>query len=129
MLQVLAEQGKAGFYTGRIAQAIVDCVQKHGGVLSLADLKKHESSYDQPIKTCYRGIDVWEMPPNGQGITALMAFNILEGFDISSESRKYTLFMPISMLSVVCLHDVLCDRVLLLFQVCSTTVLNTCTLL
>ena len=98
MLQVLAEQGKAGFYTGRIAQAIVDCVQKHGGVLSLADLKEHESSYDQPIKTCYRGIDVWEMPPNGQGITALMALNILEGFDISSESRKYTLYMPISML-------------------------------
>lgn len=50
-----------------------------------ADLKGHTSTFDQPVKTCYRGIDVWEMPPNGQGITALVALNILEGFDISSE--------------------------------------------
>lgn len=80
--QLLAEHGKAGFYTGRVAQAIVDCVQSHGGVMTLRDLEEHRSSVDQPIKTCYRGIDVWEMPPNGQGITVLIALNILEGFDI-----------------------------------------------
>ena len=105
MLQVLAEQGKAGFYTGRIAQAIVDCVQKHGGVLSLADLKEHESSYDQPIKTCYRGIDVWEMPPNGQGITALMALNILEGFDSQENihfSCLYQCYIKLSVVSTRC---------------------------
>lgn len=86
--QLLAEHGKAGFYSGRVAQAIVDCVQSHGGVMTLQDLEEHRSSMDQPIKTCYRGIDVWEIPPNGQGITALIALNILEGFDIKSEMQS-----------------------------------------
>ena len=84
-IQALAEQGKNGFYTGRVAKAIVQCVQSHGGVMTLSDLKQHCSTHDQPLKTSYRGVDVWEMPPNGQGITALMALNILEGFDIASE--------------------------------------------
>ena len=60
-------------------------VQEHGGVLSFEDLEKHNSTFDDPICTCYRGINVWEMPPNGQGITALLALNILEGFDIKGE--------------------------------------------
>ena len=70
-----------------MAQAIVNCVRSHGGEMALSDLADHTSTYDTPIKTCYRGIDVWEMPPNGQGITALLALNILEGFDISSETH------------------------------------------
>ena len=57
-------------------------MQEHGGVLSEEDLANHESTFDEPIRTTYRGIDVWEMPPNGQGITALIALNILEGFDL-----------------------------------------------
>ena len=68
-----------------MASAIVDCVQGCGGVMTLGDLKDHCGSCDQPIKTTYRGVDVWEMPPNGQGITALMALNILEGFDFIGE--------------------------------------------
>jgi gamma-glutamyltranspeptidase/glutathione hydrolase len=86
--RALAQHGKPGFYSGRIGQAIVDCVQSHGGVMTLADLEAHTSSHDQPIKTCYRGIDIWEMPPNGQGITALLALNILEGFDIASMTHN-----------------------------------------
>lgn len=82
-MQTLAEHGKAGFYEGRIAEAVVKCVQTHGGVMTLEDLKNHCSTYDEPIRTSYRGIDVWEIPPNGQGITALVALNILEGFDFS----------------------------------------------
>lgn len=82
--KALAEQGKKGFYEGKIAEAVVSCVQAHGGVMTLEDMKDHKSTFDTPIKTTYRGIDVWEMPPNGQGITALMALNILEGFDFSS---------------------------------------------
>lgn len=52
--------------------------------MTLEDMKEHKSSFDTPIKTTYRDIDVWEMPPSGQGITALMALNILEGFDFTS---------------------------------------------
>ena len=88
-LQTVAEHGKAGFYEGRVAEAIVQCVQSHGGVMTLDDLKNHKSTFDQPIKKCYRGIDVWEMPPNGQGITALIALNILKGFDFSGSCVLY----------------------------------------
>ena len=89
-IQALAEQGKNGFYTGRVAEAIVQCVQSHGGVMTLSDLKQHCSTHDQPLKTSYRGVDVWEMPPNGQGIAALMALNILEEFDIASELNTFS---------------------------------------
>ena len=88
-LQTVAEHGKAGFYEGRVAEAIVQCVQSHGGVMTLEDLKDHKSTFDQPIKKCYRGINVWEMPPNGQGITALIALNILGGFDFTGLYALY----------------------------------------
>ncbi len=82
---MLAEHGKPGFYEGRIAEALCDSVQAHGGVLSTADMKAHSSTFDDPIRTHYRGVDVWEMPPSGQGITALIALNILEGYDFTGE--------------------------------------------
>lgn len=74
--------GKDGFYKGRIARAVVDIVQKNGGVLCLDDLENHQTTYDDPIKINYRGINVWEMPPNGQGITALIALNLLKDIDV-----------------------------------------------
>ncbi|XP_025900910.1 uncharacterized protein LOC112952299 isoform X1 [Nothoprocta perdicaria] len=78
----LARYGKRGFYEGRIAAAIVETVQKHGGVMDLEDVRNHSTEEIKPIFTNYRGVNVWEIPPNGQGITALMALNILENFDV-----------------------------------------------
>jgi gamma-glutamyltranspeptidase/glutathione hydrolase len=81
--RTLAEHGKQGFYEGRIAEAIVEIIQSYKGVMSLDDLKNHYNTYDEPISTNYKGVDVHEIPPNGQGITALIALNILEEFEIS----------------------------------------------
>jgi gamma-glutamyltranspeptidase/glutathione hydrolase len=61
----------------------VDVVRAHGGVLSLDDLAQHANTYDDPVSVQYRGYDVWEMPPNGQGIVALEALQILSGFDVA----------------------------------------------
>ncbi len=79
----VAEGGKAAFYQGEVAEAIVDVIQKSGGCLSLDDLTSHQATWDEPISTTYRGYRVWECPPNGQGLAALMGLNILEGFDLS----------------------------------------------
>ncbi|MEX2680787.1 MAG: gamma-glutamyltransferase [Candidatus Sigynarchaeota archaeon] len=84
VLNAIAEHGKAGFYEGWVAKAIVDTHQAAGGKLTLDDLKEHKSTMETPITVKYRGIDVHEIPPNGQGITALIALNILEGFDLAS---------------------------------------------
>ncbi len=81
-LQMVAEHGKAGYYEGEIADAIVAVVQQNGGVLSLADLANHTSTWETPISTDYHGTRVWECPPNGQGLAALLALNILETLDI-----------------------------------------------
>jgi gamma-glutamyltranspeptidase/glutathione hydrolase len=80
--RVIAEGGKDAYYRGEMARAIVDAVQKSGGVMTEQDLAEHTSTWDEPISTTYRGVRVWECPPNGQGLTALLALNILEGFDL-----------------------------------------------
>jgi gamma-glutamyltranspeptidase/glutathione hydrolase len=82
-LTCVAEAGAAAFYQGEIATAIARTVQAAGGCLSEADLAAHRSTWDEPISTTYRGITLWECPPNGQGLTALIALNILEGFDLA----------------------------------------------
>ena len=78
---MLAKEGKKGFYEGQIAKSIVDIVGSRGGCLAMEDLQSHLSTFDDPIKVTYKGVNVWEMPPSGQGLTALMALNILKGFD------------------------------------------------
>jgi gamma-glutamyltranspeptidase/glutathione hydrolase len=80
----IAEGGKAAFYQGEIAEAIAIVVQQAGGCLSVDDLAAHTSTWEQPISTTYRGLRVWECPPNGQGLAALIALNLLEGFDLAS---------------------------------------------
>ncbi len=79
----LVEHGKAGFYEGRVAEATIEVLQWTGSTMTLDDLKRHRTTFDEPININYRGLDIYEMPPNGQGITALLALNILEGFDLT----------------------------------------------
>src|SRR4029077_2237623 len=78
-------RGKDEYYRGELGRAVVAAVQKEGGVLTMEDLQAHESTWVQPISTSYRGMRVWECPPNGQGITALLALNILEGFELKGQ--------------------------------------------
>lgn len=83
-LSVVARENKRGFYQGQIAEAIVSVIKDAGGCLSAEDLESHVSTWEIPISVNYRGLRVYECPPNGQGITALIALNILEGFDLAS---------------------------------------------
>jgi len=83
-LRVIASEGRKGFYEGEIAKIISEFIKEQGGFLSYDDLKNHKSEWVEPVSTNYRGYDVWELPPNGQGIAALQILNLLEGFDIKS---------------------------------------------
>jgi gamma-glutamyltranspeptidase/glutathione hydrolase len=82
-MRKIAADGKSAFYEGEIAHAIASVIQQAGGCLTIDDLSAHRSTWEHPISTTYRGLRVWECPPNGQGLTALLALNILEGFDLS----------------------------------------------
>jgi len=81
-LRTLAEEGKAPFYTGAIAERIVSAVRAEGGELSLEDLADHDSEWVDPISTDYRGYRVYQCPPNGHGLAALLALNIAREFDM-----------------------------------------------
>ena len=83
-LSKIAGQGRDYFYKGEMTRIIDKFMQEQGGFLSYEDLAKHQSEWVEPISTNYRGYDVWELPPNGQGTAALQILNILEGFDIAS---------------------------------------------
>ncbi|MCB1100382.1 MAG: gamma-glutamyltransferase [Verrucomicrobiae bacterium] len=82
-LERIASEGSAGFYKGSIAETIAASVQKAGGYLSVDDLASHRSEWVEPVSANYRGYDVWELPPNGQGIAALQILQVLKGYDIS----------------------------------------------
>jgi gamma-glutamyltranspeptidase/glutathione hydrolase len=80
----IVEGGKSAFYQGMIAEAIASVIQQAGGCLTVEDLAAHTSTWEQPISTTYRHVRVWECPPNGQGLAALLALNLLEGYNIGS---------------------------------------------
>ncbi|MCP4333009.1 MAG: gamma-glutamyltransferase [Gammaproteobacteria bacterium] len=82
-LRSIAKQGRDGFYQGAIAEEMVCFSDTHDGLLTLDDLANHKSEWVQPITSNYRGFDVFEIPPNGQGITTLMALNILAQTDVA----------------------------------------------
>jgi len=79
----VAEGGKKSFYQGEIADAIAAVLKQAGGCMTTDDLAAHVSTWEIPISITYRGYCVYECPPNGQGITALIALNLLEGFDLA----------------------------------------------
>lgn len=83
-------QGQA-FYQGELAQALTGFVQQHGGALSMADMHAYQPEWVTPIATPYRGYTVHEMPPNGQGIAALMALGMVQHFDLASMGPDDTL--------------------------------------
>jgi gamma-glutamyltranspeptidase / glutathione hydrolase len=81
-LRQVAEGGAQAFYQGEIARAIVSAVQAAGGCISEEDLAAHHSDWVEPIHTTYHDLRIWECPPNGQGLAALLALKLLEGFDL-----------------------------------------------
>lgn len=83
-LDKIVKGGRNEFYRGTIARTIDAFMKANGGFLSYDDLARHHSEWVEPISTSYRGYDIWELPPNGQGIAALQILNILEGYDIAS---------------------------------------------
>lgn len=91
-LEKIAKGGRDAFYKGDVAKTIATYIQEQGGFLSEEDLANHTSEWVEPVSTNYRGYDVWELPPNGQGTAALQMLNILENYDIKKMgfgSRDY----------------------------------------
>ena len=86
--RAIAEHGRDAFYKGDIAKQIVEFSKANGGYFSMQDFADHKSEWTDPVSTNYRGYDVWELPPNGQGIAALEMLNILEGYDVKALGRN-----------------------------------------
>ncbi len=83
-LERIGREGRDVFYQGDIARTIAAFMEKHGGFLSYEDLATHQSEWVEPVSVNYRGYDVWELPPNGQGIAALQILGIMEGYDLKA---------------------------------------------
>ena len=112
-LQLIAESGAAAFYTGELAERIGTFAEASGGWLRAADFAAHQHTWVDPISTNYRGYDVWEIPPNGQGLAALLALNILEGFAMGSIPRdsahSYHLQLEAMKLAYIDAHRYIAD--------------------
>jgi gamma-glutamyltranspeptidase / glutathione hydrolase len=87
-LRLIAEKGRDAFYKDEIADKVDEFMRANGGFLRKPDFEKHTSTWVEPVSTSYRGYDVFELPPNGQGIAALQILNILEGFDLRAMGRN-----------------------------------------
>jgi len=87
-LRLISEKGRDAFYKGEIANKIDKFMRESGGFLRMVDFEKHTSTWVNPVSTNYRGYDVFELPPNGQGIATLQMLNILEGFDLREKMGR-----------------------------------------
>jgi len=82
--EIITQEGRDAFYRGDIARTIESYIRENGGFLSYEDMAAHISTWVDPVSTNYRGYDIWQLPPNGQGIAVLQILNILEGYDVAS---------------------------------------------
>ena len=82
--RLLAQGGRDAFYRGPIAAAMVAFSQANGGHFSAADFEQHKSEWVEPVSTTYRGYEIWELPPNGQGLAVLEMLNLLEAYDLKA---------------------------------------------
>src|SRR5688572_12129767 len=87
-LRQIAEKGRKAYYEGPIAEAIVAFSKANGGFFTAEDFARHTSEWVAPVSTSYKGYDVWELPPPGQGIAALQLLNLVEGFDLKGMGRE-----------------------------------------
>lgn len=90
-LRLIAETEGETFYKGELAEKIVEYSRKYDGFIELEDLVEYQAEWVEPISINYRGYDVWEIPPNGHGVVALMALNILKGFEFTKRDSVDTL--------------------------------------
>lgn len=86
-LNAIAQSGGDSFYQGQLATQMASFAADTGGCLTTADLASHQANWVEPISTTYRDVTVWEVPPNSQGIAALMALNLLEGVELARYPR------------------------------------------
>lgn len=94
-LETIAENGTEAFYEGEIAQTIADYAERTGGYLRMEDFQQHEANWVEPASVDYRGVEVYELPPNGQGIAALQMLQILEGFDVDDMGHNSTDYLHV----------------------------------
>ncbi len=87
-LRLVAEKGPEEFYTGTLAERIVEAIKAHDGVMSLEDLREHRSDWVSPLAARYREIEVWELPPNTQGLVVLLALKLMEKEPLSSRQHN-----------------------------------------